>query len=203
MKTLSSRPFFSTVVLFAAFASVAQGQSTPKIAVHLDPQKTEIHWTLKTVLHTVHGTFQLKGGALALDPATGTAEGQILVDVTTGESGNKSRDGKMQREVLESQKYPEAFFHPMKFSGSLQPSQTENVTVDGTFNIHGKDHPLTLQLLIQRDGQQATATTHFVVPYVEWGMKDESTLMLRVEKQVEVDVTARGTVEDSPASAAK
>jgi polyisoprenoid-binding protein YceI len=199
MKTLSPRHLFKAVISFAVFAAVARAQSTaPKIAVHLDPQKTEIHWTLKTVLHTVHGTFQLKGGALTLDPATGMAEGQILVDVTTGESGNKSRDGKMQREVLESQKYPEAFFHPVKFSGKLQPGQAENVTVDGTFNIHGEDHPLTLQILIQRNGQEATATTHFVIPYVDWGMKDESTLMLRVDKRVEVDVTAQGTVEDAP-----
>jgi polyisoprenoid-binding protein YceI len=181
-----------------ASVAIAQAQSdTTKVAVHLDPQKTEIHWTLNGSIHTVHGTFRLKGGALVLDPATGKADGQILVDVTTGESGDKSRDNKMQREVLDSQKYPEAFFHPVKFSGSLQPGAAQNVTVDGIFNIHGQDHPLTLQLQIQRNGQTATAKTHFVVPYVQWGMKDESTFVFRVAKQVDVDVTAYATLEDA------
>jgi hypothetical protein len=39
------------------------------------------------------------------------------------------------------------------------------------------------------------ATTHFVVPYVEWGMKNPSNLLLRVDKRVDVDVIAKGTAE--------
>ena len=168
--------------------------STPKVTVRLDPQKTEIHWTLGSTLHTVHGTFRLKGGVITYDPTTGAAEGELLVDVTTGESGNSSRDGKMQNEVLESSKYPQAFFHPVKVSGDLKPG-TQNVTVGGTFNIHGADHPLTLQMAVQFDGTDATATTRFTIPYVAWGMKDESTFLLKVDKEVTVDVVSRGTVE--------
>jgi polyisoprenoid-binding protein YceI len=190
------------VACFWAQASPAQSHGS-KIAVHLDPQQTEIHWTLKSTLHTVHGTFKLKGGAITLDPATGAAEGQILVDVTSGESGDNSRDSKMQKEVLESQKYPEAFFHPVKFTGSLNPAGSQTVTVDGTFNIHGADHPLTLQLQVEINGSAATAKTQFVVPYVQWGMKDPSTLILRADKQVDVKVVAHGTVEGFPAAAGK
>ena len=186
--------FLFATILYFAQAGWAQS-STPKVTVHLDPQKTEIHWTLHDVLHTVRGTFRLKGGLMTFNPTTGEAEGEFLVDVTTGESGNSSRDGKMQNEVLESGKYPQAFFHPVKFSGDLKPGGTQNVTVGGIFNIHGADHPLTLQMAVQLNGSDATATTHFVIPYVAWGMKDESTFMLKVDKEVTVDVTARGTVE--------
>jgi polyisoprenoid-binding protein YceI len=183
-------------VLLLCLAGISQAQSpAPKVTVHLDPQKTEIHWTLHDTLHTVHGTFRLKGGMMSFNPATGAAEGQFLVDVGTGESGDNTRDGKMQSEVLESKKYPEAFFHPVKVSGVLKASAgTQNVTVDGTFNIHGADHPLTLQLAVQVNGSDASATTHFVIPYVAWGMKDESKLILKVDKEVGVDVTAQGTV---------
>ena len=177
------------------FAQATWAQSAaPKVTVHLDPQKTEIHWTLHDVLHTVQGTFRLKGGLMKFDPATGNAQGEFLVDVTTGESGNSTRDGKMQKEVLESGKYPEAFFHPVKVSGALKPG-SQNVTVAGTFNIHGADHPLTLQMTVQLNGTDATATAHFTIPYVAWGMKDESTFLLKVEKEVTVDVIGRGTVE--------
>jgi polyisoprenoid-binding protein YceI len=184
------------LILFLGFAQAVRPQSsTPKITVHLDPQKTEIHWTLHDVLHTVHGTFRLKGGLMTFDPGTGVAQGEFLVDVSTGESGDETRDAKMQSEVLESKKYPEAFFHPVKVSGTLKQGENQDVTVGGTFNMHGADHPLTLHLAVQLHGADAVATTHFVIPYVAWGMKDESKLLLRVDKEVEVDVTARGTVE--------
>ena len=113
----------------------------------------------------------------------------------SSKSGNNSRDGKMQSEVLESSKYPQAFFHPVKVTGELKPGSPQNVTVDGTFNIHGADHPLKLQMTVQLTGTDATATTHFTIPYLAWGMKDESTFLLKVDKEVTVDITARGTVD--------
>jgi hypothetical protein len=38
-------------------------------------------------------------------------------------------------------------------------------------------------------------TAHFVVPYVEWGMKNPSVLFLRVGDQVNINVQARGRVQ--------
>ena len=190
---VKKRVFLAAAIVCIVHTTWAQS-SKPKVTVHLDPQKTEIHWTLGSTLHTVHGTFRLKGGVMTFDPATGAAEGEFLVDVTTGESENSSRDGKMQNEVLESSKYPQAFFHPVKVSGDLKPG-TQNITVGGTFNIHGADHPLTLQMAVQLNGSDATATTRFTIPYVAWGMKDASTFLLKVDKDVTVDVVSRGTVE--------
>jgi polyisoprenoid-binding protein YceI len=188
---------FATI-LCAVPSSWAQS-SSPQISIHLDPQKSEVHWTLDTTLHTVHGTFQVKGGIMTIDPATGTAQGEFLVDVTTGESGDKSRDKKMHNEVLESGKYPQAFFHPIKVTGNLKQGGSQSVTVEGTFNMHGADHPLTLPMTVQITGADATATMHFVIPYVDWGMKDASTFLLKVKKEVTVEITARGTVEGLPA----
>ena len=188
------RVFLLSIV--ACLAEIARAQaSAPKVTVHLDPQKTEIHWTLHTTLHTVHGTFRLKGGIMTYNPATGAAEGEFLVDVTTGESGNATRDGNMQNEVFESKTYPQAFFHPVKVGGDLKSGSTQNVTVGGTFNIHGADHPLTLQMAVQLNGTDVTATTRFTIPYAAWGMKDESTFLLRVDKDVTVEVAGRGTID--------
>jgi hypothetical protein len=35
----------------------------------------------------------------------------------------------------------------------------------------------------------------FVVPYVKWGMNDPSTLMLRVSKEVQIDLLLTGTLQ--------
>ena len=165
------------------------------ISLHLDPARTEIHWTLNTNTHTVHGTFKLKGGLITFDPSTGVAQGEILIDVQSGESGNQSRDSHMHKEVLESEKYPQAIFHPEKVTGAVKAGSTENLSVQGTFTLHGKDHPLRLDTKVQVDGHDALATMHFKVPYVDWGMKDPSNFLLRVDKTVDVDVTAKGEIE--------
>ena len=186
---------FFAVLCGAPASSPAQAASAQKITVHLDPATSEIHWTLTDPLHTVHGTFALKGGLITIDPHTGVAQGEVVVDVATGQSGSHARDSRMQKEVLESVKFPEAIFHPEKMVGTVRSGTLQNVTVSGTFTIHGTDHPLELTMGIQITGKNAVATTHFVVPYVAWGMKDPSNFMLHVEKQVDVDVIARGTVE--------
>ncbi len=166
-----------------------------KITVHFDSATTEIHWKLTGNTHDTHGTFRLKGGQVTFDPATGVAAGELLVDLATGESGNPSRDSKMQTDVLESNKYPEAFYHPTKITGDVKAGATQVVSAEGTFNIHGADHPLKLDIQVKIEGDQATATTHFSVPYVAWGMKDPSNFLLRVGKAVDVDIVAHGAVE--------
>jgi polyisoprenoid-binding protein YceI len=187
------------VILASLVCSVpfAQAQA-PKVTVHLDSAATDIQWTLSGSTHTTHGTFRLKGGVVSFDPATGAAEGELLVDLATGESGNPDRDAKMQKVVLESDKYPQASYHPTRIVGGLKPGATQTVTAEGSFNIHGADHPLNLELQVKLDGNQATATTHFTVPYVAWGMKDPSVFVLRVGKEVEVQVVAHGTVDGAP-----
>jgi hypothetical protein len=39
-----------------------------------------------------------------------------------------------------------------------------------------------------------TAAVHFTVPYAKWGMRNPSTLFLRVNDSVEIDLTATGNV---------
>jgi polyisoprenoid-binding protein YceI len=167
------------------------------LKVVLDPAQTQIRWTLSGGLHaTTHGTFKLKSGEFFFNPATGVAEGEILVDATTGESGNAARDKRMQDEVLESNRYPAIFFHPTQLKGAFKAGEEmQELVGEGTFNIHGADHPLDLPLKVQVVAGVVTATTQFSVPYVAWGMKNPSKFLVRVGKQVEIEVTAKGTLQ--------
>jgi hypothetical protein len=177
-----------------AFAPLAQGQKHG-LKVVLDPSQTVIRWSLSGDIHNTHGTFKLKTGQLIFDPQTGVAEGEILVDATTGESGDAARDKRMQDEVLESGRYPAIFFHPSQLKGAYKDTaDTQDLEAQGTFNIHGADHPLDLPLKVQVTSGTVTATTTFTVPYVAWGMKDPSKFVFRVGKQVKIDITAKGTI---------
>jgi polyisoprenoid-binding protein YceI len=177
----------ATLAVTTAFAQ--------NLSLTLDPQQTIINFTLSDVLHTVRGTFQLKQGKLQFDPASEKLIGEITVDARSGQTGNGMRDRKMHREVLESERYPEISFRPDLVDGAVSLKGKSSVRVHGIFNIHGADHELTVPADVEMFPDHWKAMFHFAVPYVNWGMKNPSTLFLRVGASVDIDVTASGTLE--------
>ena len=176
-----------TILLFLSIALCAAASQT---TFELDPSHTQIKFTLHDPLHTVHGTFQLKRGNIQFDPDTGKASGEMVIDATSGASGNGSRDKRMHQEILESRKFPEAIFTPDRVAGHLAPQGASEIDVHGNFCIHGASHELTLHFQVQPDGHQYVASTHFSIPYVQWGMKNPSNFLLKVDDKVEMDVRA-------------
>jgi polyisoprenoid-binding protein YceI len=173
------------LLLVLACAGAMYGSDT---VVDLNPANTEIAFTVSDPLHTVRGTFKLKRGNIRFDPESGKASGEIVIDVTSGASGSGMRDRRMHKDILESQKYPEAVFTANRVDGRLgQPE----VDVHGKMNMHGADHEMTLHFKVTAEGGQYTVITHFTIPYVQWGMKNPSNFILKVGDKVEVDVKAR------------
>lgn len=179
----------AVLILLCSIAAAAQ-----QVQITLDPAQTKVDWTLGDVLHTVHGTFKLKSGNIVFDSKTGDASGQIVVEALSGESGNRTRDGKMQKEILESGRYPEIVFLPKHMTGNLPAQGGLTLQIQGIFRIHGGDHDLKLSLPVQADGSRAKATTTFEVPYEAWGMKNPSTFLLKVENKVAISISTVGTV---------
>lgn len=173
----------------------ARTVSAQSLALTLDPQHTVINFTLSDVLHTVHGTFQLTHGKLQFDPASGKTTGEITVDAKSGQTGNGMRDRKMHREVLDSERYPEISFRPDRIDGAVSMPGKSSVRIHGIFNIHGADHELSVPAEVELASGHWKATLHFAVPYVIWGMKNPSTLFLRVGESVDIDVNASGALE--------
>jgi polyisoprenoid-binding protein YceI len=192
---LTHKLFFSSSLLLLVAAQFSSSLvRAQEMAITLDSAETEIHYTLGATAHAVHGTFKLKNGIVRCDPSTGKASGTIVVDATTGNSGNDGRDSKMHREILESQKFPEIAFIPQQVKGTVNPRGASEVEVSGIFRLHGQDHDLTLPVSIQMAGGQATASTQFTVPYQKWGLKNPSTFILRVKDTVDIEIHATGRI---------
>jgi polyisoprenoid-binding protein YceI len=168
--------------------------SAQDAAFQLDPTQTSVKFTLGDVLHTVHGTFHLKRGSLDFEPASGKISGEIVVDARSGDSGSGMRDHKMHKEVLESERYPEIAFHPDRVEGAVASQGKSAVRVHGMFNIHGADREITVPAEVEMSSDHWTATVHFTIPYQKWGMKNPSTLFLKVNDSVDIDMTATGSV---------
>jgi polyisoprenoid-binding protein YceI len=183
-----------------AQASVAHPVAPPaasEIVLIVDPVQTQVHWTVDSALHTVHGTFTLKSGTVHFDPNTGVAGGEIVVSASSGQSGNGSRDKRMHKEIIESAKYPDVVFHPKHVDGKVSRSGASDVTLSGTFSIHGADHDLNASVHAELAGDHWTGTCKFPVPYVNWGIKDPSNFLLKVQPVVNVELDMSGGIASS------
>jgi polyisoprenoid-binding protein YceI len=181
---------FAAILCIVFIAPVSPAQES---VFTLDPAQTKIEFTLPATGHTVHGTFKLKSGEIHFDPTSGKASGAIIVDATSGESGSDGRDKKMHQEIIESPKFSEIVFTPQSLKGSVTREGTSEVQVGGVFRLRGQDHEMTLTFAVEHlAGNQLKIESHFSVPYVEWGLKNPSTFILRVDKAVGVEIHAVG-----------
>ena len=204
----SARSLAAAIVLLlletSPFAQQVLAQQASSKIVELDPAKTTVEITLDAFLHTVHGTFQVKRGAITLAPATTSqgniaadvakANGLIVVDATSGNTDNGARDKTMHRKVLESDKFPEITFTPGEIRGHLAPEGDSQIAVQGVLGLHGQNHDLTVQAKVHMSQGQWTADAEFAIPYVMWGLKNPSNLVLHVKDTVQLQVHAAGRI---------
>ena len=186
IKRMSARVSLRGIGLLAALAlcTCAGAQET---SLQIDPASTKVEFTLADVLHTVHGVFALKRGDMRFD-ASGKAEGELVVDAASGQSGSEARDHRMRANVLEADRFPEIIFRPDRVEGRVASQGASQVRVHGMFEIHGQAHEITMPFEVEADGGQYNATGTFQVPYVKWGMKNPSTLFLRVNETVSITI---------------
>ncbi len=186
-------------LFLSAASALGEQPATPaavsEIILTLDPAQSRVHWTVDSTLHTVHGTFALKSGTIHFDPETGKAGGEIIVFAPSGESGNRSRDRRMHKEILETATYPDVVFRPAQVEGKVGQSCASDVKLAGIFSIHGADHDLTVQVHAELTGDRWRGTGKFAVPYVKWGIKDPSNFFLKVKPVVNVEVEMSGEVK--------
>jgi polyisoprenoid-binding protein YceI len=179
--------------------------ASPAIAVErtltLDPTQTEVTFELGATGHDVHGILHLERGTIRFDTATGAASGDVTINARLAETGNAKRDKTMHAKVLESATYPLMVFHAKTVEGELAPSGSSRITLNGTVSLLGKDHPLSIPADVELSNGAVAAKATFSIPFIEWGLHDPSTFILKVSKQVEVSLAAKGTLEEAAAAA--
>jgi hypothetical protein len=106
----------------------------------------------------------------------------------------------MNEDMLESAKYPEFLFAVQSMQGGLSQAGSSEIKLPGMMRLHGADHPLTVTVPAQITNGEATTDVHFAVPYVQWGLKDPSTFVLRVSKEVDITVHLVGSLGPRPPS---
>jgi hypothetical protein len=176
-----------TVIL--APAALAQHQT---FAVNADA--SEVKMKLNTTHEVVNGTFHIQSGSIEFDRGASKISGLVVVLAGSGKTGNDSRDKKMNKDILKVDQYASVSFAPKTYTGTIAPSGDSTIQVNGVFTLLGTAHDLTIPMQIHMDGSKATARAHFVVPYVQWGLKNPSFLFWKAENDVTIDLNLVGQV---------
>ena len=90
---MSKKTIVALVFLVAALPTVGAG-----LEIVLEANSASVAFTLGATMHTVHGKATVSSGAFQYEPDGGELTGEVVVDATTADTGNKKRDKKMKNE---------------------------------------------------------------------------------------------------------
>lgn len=199
-----TRRWRALAALSLALLLTSPAAAAGTLTLRLDPDASSLGFVLDATLHKVEGHLGTASGAVAFDPVSGEATGEVVIDLTAARTGNERRDRKMHDKVLETDRHPVATYRVSRisFRGPLQQGPND-VQLRGELDLRGDSHPIEVLATAELRGDRVTATGFLDVPYVDWGLHDPSFFVLRVGKEVRVELSIAGTVEgELPAATA-
>ena len=195
--SLVKTPWDRCMKSFAAFA-LAVTLAPAALAQHqtfvVNPDASEVKIALKTTHELVNGTFHVQSGSIEFDRNTPKMSGSVVVLAGSGKTGNDSRDKKMNKDILKVEQHATVSFEPRTHTGAIASSSDSTIQVTGIFTLLSTPHEITIPMLLHLEGASASAKAHFVVPYVDWGLKNPSFLIWKADNDVTIDLNLVGTI---------
>ena len=162
----------------------------------VNPDASEVKMKLNTTHEVVNGIFHVQSGSIDFDRTASHISGIVIVAAGSGKTGNDSRDKKMNKDLLKVDQFPTVSFAPKTYNGMIAASGDSTIQVNGVFTLLGTAHDLTIPMQIHVDGTKATAKAQFVIPYVQWGLKNPSFLIWKAENDVAIDLNLVGQISN-------
>jgi polyisoprenoid-binding protein YceI len=162
----------------------------------VNPDASEVKMKLNTTHEVVNGIFHVQSGSINFDRTASHISGIVIVAAGSGKTGNDSRDKKMNKDVLKVDQFATVSFAPETYNGMIVASGDSTIQVSGVFTLLGTTHDLTIPMQIHVDGMKATAKAQFVVPYVQWGLRNPSFLIWKAENNVGIDLNLVGQISN-------
>jgi hypothetical protein len=157
---------------------------------------SEVKMKLNTTHEVVNGIFHVQSGSIDFDRTASHISGIVIVAAGSGKTGNDSRDKKMNKDILKVDQFATVSFAPKRYNGIIAASGDSTIQVSGLFTLLATAHDLTIPMQIHVDGTKATVKAQFVVPYVQWGLKNPSFLIWKAENEVAIDLNLVGQISN-------
>jgi hypothetical protein len=184
---------FAVLALALVFAPAILAQ---RQTFAVNPDASEVRMKLNTTHEVVNGTFHIQSGLINFDRAATQISGTVIVAAGSGKTGNDSRDKKMNRDILKVDQFATVSFAPKSYTGTIAATGDSTIQVGGVFTLLGTPHDLMIPMQIHIDGSRSTARAQFVVPYVQWGLKNPSFLIWKAENDVTIDLNLVGLISN-------
>ncbi|HWE85063.1 MAG TPA: YceI family protein [Terracidiphilus sp.] len=182
---------FAVLAFAGVLASAALAQHQTFV---VNSDASEVKMTLKTTHELVNGDFHVQSGSIEFDRSSPRMSGSVVVVAGSGKTGNGSRDKKMTRDILKVEQHATVSFEPKSYAGVIPASGESTIQVTGIFTLLGTPHEIVIPMLVHLDHAAATARAHFVVPYVQWGLKNPSFLIWKADNDVAIDLNLVGSL---------
>jgi len=184
----------AAALALAAFWPAASASGAEQ-TLALYAASTEIRFTLGATLHSVEGTLRLAEGALRFDAGSGAASGEVVLDATSASTGLAMRDRVLHREVLESGEHPRIVFRAGRLRVLRRAADDAEVELDGRLELHGTERPLSIPARVSTSGGRVAIEARIRVDWVDYGLHDPSTFLLRVDPFVDVAIHSEGRLD--------
>lgn len=192
------RVLVTSVALGAALCSSGFGGSGFALAATAGPERfaivpassTATYQVAETFIvhyldHIVVGTTHAIQGQIVIDPAHPDASmiGPITVDLRTLKTDAPNRDAALQRQYIESAKYPTAVFTSTAIYGVPDvyvDGRDVQVEVLGSLTMHGATKPERFTGTVRLTGNMLTGTLSSKVPWTDFSIASPTILGQRV-----------------------
>ena len=165
------------------------------VTLTLDPAETRVSFAVGSTLHLVEGTARLVEGEVRFDSEGGAASGRIAIDARSAQTGNSRRARTLHADVLESERFALIVFVPERVEVLRVSGSEAEVRVAGRLDLHGNVRPIAISAQLRADGGRLAVDARFALPYLEWGVGDPDTFLLKVDDVVNIRVEAKGRVD--------
>ena len=159
--------------------------SSGKLAVKA---RSKIHDTT-TAWDKITGDIEADADTLA----TAGAQATFAVDMTSFDAGDFLKNRKLRKD-FDMESHPKATFELRAVRDVVRDGASFKATAEGVLRWRGKEVLVTLQGSGKLDGVGVEATGTFELDIRKLGLQAPRFLMIKMEDEVAVDVTVRGTV---------
>jgi polyisoprenoid-binding protein YceI len=133
------------------------------------------------------------------DGAVATDKSIITVNLTTLRSDDSRRDGYIQRNTLQTSRYPEAVFAVKSVEGLAWPLPTtgaHSFTMTGDLTVHGVTKPAVWTVDIVFEPEKVHGSAKTTITFKDYGMTPPTTaLVLSVEQELDLSIDVVAVVQ--------